>query len=104
VQTPFSRHLGQNVGESTTPIAGPPKITPRPLHAARMLALAHEIVRLIGYETSANQADLARALGFTGVRITRLVALTLRAPQLQEEILFPEAEAGQDPVYGGRAT
>jgi hypothetical protein len=96
VQAPFFRRLGRRVGVSTAPIAGPAKPAPRPLHVARMLALAHEIVRLIGDGTFADQADAARALGFTRARITQLVDLTLLAPEIQEEILFAEVRSGRD--------
>ena len=96
VQAPFFRRLGRQVAVSTAPIAGPPKPAPRPLHVARTLALAHEIVRHIDEGTFADQADAARALGFTRARITQLVDLTLLAPDLQEEILFGEVVVGRD--------
>ena len=97
VQAPFFRRLGRKVEVSTAPIAGPPKPAPRPLHVARMLALAHEIVRHIDEGTFADQADAARLLGFTRARITQLVDLTRLAPAIQEEILFEEV-AGRDRV------
>ena len=96
VQAPFFRRLGRRVGVSTAPIAGPPKVAPRPLHVAWMLALAHDIVRHIGEGTFADQADAARLLGFTRARITQLVDLTLLAPTIQEEILFAETAGGRD--------
>ena len=73
-------------------------VAPRPLHVARMLALAHEIVRHIDEGTFADQADAARTLGFTRARFTQLVDLTLLAPEIQEELLFVEVVAGRDPV------
>ena len=98
VQAPFFRRLGRRVAVSTAPIAGPPKVAPRPLHVAWMLALAHDIVRHIAEGTFADQADAARALGFTRARITQLLDLTLLAPAIQEEILFAEVAPGRDPV------
>ena len=107
VQAPFFRRLGRRVGVSTAPIAGPPKVAPRPLHVAWMLALAHDIVRHIAEGTFADQADAARALGFTRARITQLVDLTLLAPAIQEQILFEEVAVGRDRprgAVGSRAT
>jgi hypothetical protein len=63
-----------------------------------MLALAHEIVRLIEEGTFEDQAHAARALGFTRARVTQLVDLTLLAPEIQEEILFAEVGRGRDGV------
>jgi ParB-like chromosome segregation protein Spo0J len=63
-----------------------------------MLALAHEIVRLIAEGTFEDQAHAARALGFTRARVTQLVDLTLLAPEIQEEILFAEVGRGRDGV------
>jgi hypothetical protein len=63
-----------------------------------MLALAHEIVRLIDERMFADQADAARVLGFTRARMTQLIDLTLLAPAIQEEILFAEIGAGRDRV------
>ena len=100
VQAPFFRCLGRRVAVSTAPFARPPKPAPRPLHVAWMLALAHDIVRHIAEGTFADQADAARALGFTRARITQLVDLTLLAPAIQEEILFEEVALGRDRVSG----
>ena len=96
VQASFFRRRGRAVGLSRTPVAERPAPTPRPLAVARMLALAHEIVRLIDEGMFADQADAARVLGFTRARMTQLIDLTLLAPAIQEEVLFAEVVAGRD--------
>jgi hypothetical protein len=98
VQAPFFRQRGRAVRLSRTPLPERPKAAARPLHVARMLALAHTIVRQIDEGMFADLADAARKLGFTRARITQLVDLTLLAPEIQEEILFAEVGAGRDPV------
>lgn len=98
VRAPFFRRRGRAVHLSREPIEPPIKAAARPLHVARMLALAHEIVRHIEEGTFDDQAHAARALGFTRARITQLVDLTLLAPAIQEEILFAEVAVGRDGV------
>ncbi len=77
----------------------------RPLRAARMLAMAHEIERLIAEGAFADRADAARKLGFTRARISQLLDLTLLAPDLQERLLTMETKEGSDPIteHGLRA-
>lgn len=70
----------------------------RPLRAARMLAMAHEIERLITEGAFADRADAARKLGFTRARISQLLDLTLLAPDLQERLLTMETAEGADPI------
>jgi len=70
----------------------------RPLRAARMLAMAHEIERLIAAGAFADRADAARKLGFTRARISQLLDLTLLAPDLQERLLTMETMEGADPI------
>jgi hypothetical protein len=98
VQAAFFRRRGRAVEVSRAPIEERPTPGPRPLAVARMLALAHEIVRLVEDGTFDDQAHAARALGFTRARITQLVDLTLLAPEIQEEILFAEVARGRDAV------
>jgi hypothetical protein len=43
-------------------------------------------------------ARIARQLGFTRARVTRLMDLLLLAPEVQEEILFLELPPGAQPV------
>jgi hypothetical protein len=77
----------------------------RPLRAARMLAMAHEIEHLIAQGAFADRADAARKLGFTRARISQLLDLTLLAPDLQERLLTMETKEGSDPIteHGLRA-
>ncbi|MCU0657350.1 MAG: hypothetical protein MUF64_19450 [Polyangiaceae bacterium] len=70
----------------------------RPLRVARMLAMAHEIERLIAEGAFTDRADAARKLGFTRARISQLLDLTLLAPDLQERLLMMETTAGADPI------
>lgn len=70
----------------------------RPLRVARMLAIAHEIVRLVDEGAFEDLADAARTLGFTRARVTQLVDLTLLAPDIQEALLFAEVAPGRDPT------
>ena len=70
----------------------------RPLRVARMLAVAHEIVRLVDEGAFEDLADAARTLGFTRARITQIVDLTLLAPDIQEALLFAEVPPGRDAV------
>jgi hypothetical protein len=70
----------------------------RPLRVARMLALAHECEALITARVVADRAELAGVLGFTRARVTQLMDLTLLAPDIQEEILIAEVDAGRDAI------
>ncbi len=70
----------------------------RPLRAARMLAMAHEIERLIAEGAFLDRADAAQKLGFTRARISQLLDLTLLAPDLQERLLTMETTEGADPI------
>ena len=63
---------------------------------ARQLSLAHEIERRIRAGELDDLAHAARVFGLTRARVTQIVALTLLAPAIQEEIL------AMLPVTGGR--
>jgi hypothetical protein len=60
-----------------------------------MLALGHEIVRLVDAGLLKDLADAAELLGFTRARVTQIVDLTLLAPDIQEALLFGDGGAGQ---------
>jgi len=98
VEAPLYRRRTRGWEISREPIVAPPAPAPRPLAVARMLAMAHEIVRLIDEGAFVDQADAACALGFTRARMSQIIDLTLLAPAIQEEILFAEVGAGRDPV------
>ena len=55
--------------------------------AARMLALAHHIEQLIDAGELADYAEAARRLGITRARLSQVMALTLLAPRIQEDVL-----------------
>jgi hypothetical protein len=86
---PASRRRG-------TKQSAPAETPARPAQIARQLALAHELQRRIESGEFRNQAALARSLDFSRERISKILALTLLAPDVQEEILFlrwrPKAE------------
>lgn len=92
------RRRGRKVAVGREAAPEPRAPAPRPLAVARTLALGHEIARLIADGTFADQADAARALGFTRARISQILDLTLLAPAVQEEVLFAEVGARRDPV------
>jgi hypothetical protein len=60
-----------------------------------MLALGHEIVRLVDEGLLKDLADAADLLGFTRARVTQIVDLTLLAPDIQEALLFGDGGVGQ---------
>lgn len=70
----------------------------RPARVAQMLALAHRIERHIDAGELRDRAHAAARFGLTRARITQLCALTLLAPEIQEEILFLEAVDGGEPL------
>lgn len=61
-------------------------------HAARNLALAHYIERLIDQRVLRDYSDAARALGVSQVRVSHLASLTLLAPAIQQAILLDGIE------------
>ena len=69
-----------------------------PARVAQMLALAHQLQDALDRGEYQDQAELARHRGFTRGRLTRLLDLTLLAPDIQEEILFLEAVDGKEPL------
>ncbi len=55
--------------------------------AARMLALAHHVERLVEAGQLESVAAAARSLGLTRARMTQVMNLLLLAPGVQEELL-----------------
>ncbi len=70
----------------------------RPSHVAMLLAFAHAIQRAFDFGTLSSTAQLARVLGMKPIRLGRLQALTLLAPDIQERLLFLEAVYGAEPL------
>ncbi len=66
------------------------KPAPVTSRAARMLALAHHVERLVEAGDIASYADAARALGLTRARMTQVMNLLTLAPELQERVLTGE--------------
>ena len=74
------------------PAVTPPK-RPPVSRAARQLALAHHIERLVDAGELADYAEAARLLGLTRARVTQVMNLLLLAPEVQERVL-----CGDEPV------
>lgn len=61
-----------------------------PSAAARNLAMAHHIERLIDRELIADYTQAARMLGVSQPRMTHIMGLLLLSPAIQEAILMGE--------------
>jgi ParB-like chromosome segregation protein Spo0J len=69
-----------------------------PARVARQVALAHALRQRIDDGEFADQAAMARVLGFTRARISQMFDLLLLAPRIQEEILFLQDAPGKQAV------
>ena len=74
------------------------RVSKGPARLAQQLALAYSLQSRLDTGEFPCAAELARALGFTHARITQLLDLLLLAPDIQEEILFLECQAGRQPL------
>ena len=93
----FRSRRGKGGGLSATvPEPAPPQR--RPARVAHMLALALQIEKMIERGELRDRAHAAANLGFSRARVTQLLALTLLAPDIQEEILFLEVEDGVEQI------
>ncbi len=82
------------VGETVVaPLRPVQSTTPPPSRAARMLALAHHVKRLIEVGELGDYAQAARVLGVTRARMTQVMGLVLLAPEIQERVLLGESAA-----------
>lgn len=63
-----------------------------------MLALAHDLQGKLDRGEHPDQATLARQLGFTRGRLSKILDLILLAPDIQEEVLHLEAVDGVEPL------
>ena len=97
ITVPLAALRRQPLTRNTPP---PPKPVPkrRPARVARMLALANDMQDKLDRGEHKDQATLARELGLTPTRVTRLLDLALLAPDIQENVLFLEAVDGKVPV------
>jgi hypothetical protein len=87
----FENHspLAEPKPSKSSPEGGPP-VSP----AARTLALAHYIARMIERGLIRDYTDAARMLGVSQARMTHVMSLLLLAPELQEELLFERLAPG----------
>jgi hypothetical protein len=92
----FRKRDGHRLALDKTPPKTPPRR--RPARVAYMLALAIRIEKMIARGELHNRAEAAIHFGFTRARITQLLALTLLAPDIQEEILFLEIDNGVERI------
>lgn len=63
-----------------------------------MLALAHELQRLIDKGEVADRATLAVQVGLTRARLTQILDLLLLAPDIQEDVLFGSGDRNAGPI------
>ena len=61
---------------------------PPPTRAARMLALAHHVERLVDRGKLKDYAEAARMLGVSRARMAQVMNLLVLSPEIQEEILL----------------
>ena len=77
----------------------PPAPVGRVPRISRLMALALRFDELIRSGQVHDYAELARIGGVSRARITQIMALTLLAPDIQEELLFlPRVERGRDGI------
>jgi hypothetical protein len=91
----LSREHQKRVAPRGAPL--PPSVR-RPAHAARLLALAHQLQSAIDRGLVQDRATVAKRLGLTRARVTQLLDLLLLAPDLQDQVLHLEAVDGVEPL------
>lgn len=70
----------------------------RPAYVARLLALGHQLRRLLDEGRVESVGKLARRLEVSQPRITQLVNLTYLSPAIQTEVAALEAVDGKEPM------
>lgn len=92
----FRRVHGRHVElRSGTPaLVAPRQSTRRPAYVARLLALAHQLRRLLERGEVSSVGELARRLEVSQPRVTQVLNLTYLAPSIQVEVLALEAVDG----------
>ena len=85
------------VPASVQPLDRPsPQIIPK---ITRLLVLGHHFERLVREGGVKDYAEIARLAGLSRARVTQIVNLMLRAPDIQEAILdVPRVVKGSDPI------
>jgi hypothetical protein len=89
---PFTPQSRRRARHAAKPTEAPKRSYPARI--ARQLALAHSLQGRIDSGEFRNQATLARALGLSRERISKLLGWLLLAPSVQEEVLFLRCAAG----------
>ncbi len=79
-RTPRQLHTGYDKPKAATTLQAPSR-------AARMLALAHRIERLLDQGSVDSYSAAAEALGLTRARLTQLMKLLLLGPGIQGHLL-----------------
>ncbi len=77
-----------------------PDVPVGPSRAARMLALAHHVERLVEAGELSGYAEAARALGVTRARMTQVMKLVLLAPEVQRRVVTGEMPATERALRG----
>ena len=97
----ISARFDRNTPQAARPAPEPPRPVPQRATsdppespAARNLALAHHIDRLIERGLVTDFAAAARMLGVSQPRLTHLMGLLLLAPEIQTAVLFDELKLG----------
>ncbi len=81
-------------GDTSPPVAKPAD-SRRVSRAARMLALAHYVERLVESGELRSYSEAARKLGVTRARISQIIDLINLPPAVQEQILRGQLEVSE---------
>jgi hypothetical protein len=90
------RHVELRSGSPSPSV--PRRSTRRPAYVARLLALAHQLRRLLERGEVSGVGELARRLEVSQPRVTQVLNLTYLAPSIQAEVLALEAVDGVEPM------
>ena len=96
----FHRVHGRHVELRREALPAPTARDParRPAYVARLLALAHQLRRLLERGEMSSMGELARRLDVSQPRVTQILNLTYLAPSVQAEVLGLEAVNGVEPM------
>jgi hypothetical protein len=92
------RGRGVELRRGPPPSLVPRKSTRRPAYVARLLALAHQLRRLLERGEVSSIGEFARRLEVSQPRVTQILNLTYLAPSIQAEVLALEAVDGVEPM------
>jgi hypothetical protein len=96
----FHRVHGRHVELRREALPAPTARDParRPAYVARLLALAHQLRRLLERGEVSSMGELARRLDVSQPRVTQILNLTYLAPSIQAEVVALEAVDGAEPM------